>query len=50
MTTVIFTEEERKYIIKEPYNWHVSEDAPKEIADIIEKKLKLLYPERSLNG
>ena len=37
-----FTDEENKYIIKEPFNWHVSEDAPDEIRKSIEKKLNLV--------
>lgn len=39
---IIFTEEEKRYIIKEPFNWHVSDDAPKDIRESIEEKLRLL--------
>ncbi len=39
---IVFTETENQYIVKEPFNWHVSEDVPKELRESIEKKLLLL--------
>ena len=39
---VQFTEEESRYLVKEPFNWHVSEDAPDSVRKSIEKKLELV--------
>ena len=40
--TIFFTEEETKYIVKELFNWHVSEDCPEELKKKINKKLNAL--------
>lgn len=44
--TVVFTEEELEYIVKEPKNWHVAEGCPAEMRERIEKKLRFIYEEK----
>ena len=41
--TIDFTEQERQYIVKEPLNWHVSEDCPESMREDIVRKLNALY-------
>lgn len=38
-----FTEEEMEWIIKEPFNWHIKDGCPNEIAESLERKLRNLY-------
>lgn len=40
--TIIFTEEEEKYIVKEPFNWHIAKDCPEQIKESLAKKLSML--------
>lgn len=40
--TINFTEEEKEYIDKQPFNWKVAEDCPKEIRKGLEEKLSIL--------
>lgn len=42
MTLILFTEEEKKWIIKEPFNWHVDPKAPEKTKKSLERKLKKL--------
>lgn len=46
MTTVIFTEKEKEYIIKEPFNWHMAEDTPEDVKKTLTRKLELLKPKK----
>lgn len=41
--TIIFTEAEKEWIDREPFDWKVKEGCPEEIRESIEEKLKLLY-------
>lgn len=41
-----FTERESRYLVKEPFNWHVSREAPDDIRKSIEQKLKALDGQR----
>lgn len=43
--TILFTEEERNWINKTPFNWAVKVGAPQNIKKALEKKLALLYKE-----
>ncbi len=40
---IIFTEEEKEWIEKEPFNWHIKDGCPKEIMVQLQKKLDVLY-------
>ena len=40
--TISFTEEEKKYIVKEIFNWHISDNCPHELAVKINKKLQAI--------
>lgn len=40
---IVFTSEEREYIIKDFGNWHISDDCPANLKESIQKKLDLLY-------
>lgn len=40
---IIFTEEEKEWIEKEPFNWHIKKGCPEELKDKISKKLKCIY-------
>ena len=39
---LIFTEEEKEWIVMKPLNWTVKEGCPEEIKKELDKKLKLL--------
>ena len=39
---LIFTDEEKEWIDKKPFNWTIKKECPKEIKEGLEKKLKLL--------
>ena len=43
--TIVFTDEEIKYIIKDVFDWHISKDCPKKLKKDIENKLKMLNEE-----
>ena len=40
--TIVFTEEEREWIDRIPFNWQIKYGCPKEIAVELQKKLDLL--------
>lgn len=40
---VHFTEEEKEWIVEEPFNWHIAEGCPEIIAGDLRRKLDLLY-------
>lgn len=42
-----FTERENRYLVKEPFNWHVSREAPDDIRKSLEQKLKALDGQRA---
>lgn len=42
---IIFTEEEMKWIIKEPFNWHIDENCPEELREQIQRKMNILNKE-----
>lgn len=46
--TIYFTEEEKEYIVKELFNWHISENCPESIRKMLEPKLKLLKSKQSI--
>lgn len=37
-----FTEEEREYIVAEPFNWHIKDDAPEPVRKSLEEKLEAI--------
>lgn len=39
---VIFTDEEKKWIEKEPLNWHIKQGCPEQIKKELQRKLKLV--------
>ena len=41
--TLLFSEEELKWIIKEPFHWRLKEGCPMKYRTGIEQKLSLLY-------
>lgn len=41
-----FTERESRYLVKEPFNWHVSREAHDDMRKSIEQKLKALDSQR----
>lgn len=43
---VNFTERENRYLVKEPFNWHVSNDAPDDVRKSIEQKLNAIDGQR----
>ena len=43
--TIRFTKEELDNIVKEPFNWHISEECPKELRKTIAEKLEQLRQE-----
>lgn len=45
--TLIFTDEEKEWLIKEPFNWHTKDGCPKEIAESIQQKLRLLETQKT---
>ena len=40
--TIRFTDEEREWLVMEPFNWHIREGCPKNIRKGLAKKLELL--------
>lgn len=42
--TLCLTEEEKEWIVTEPFNWHVAEGCPVDLAETIQRKLDLLTP------
>lgn len=43
---VNFNERESRYLVKEPFNWHVSNDAPDDVRESIEQKLNAIDGQR----
>jgi hypothetical protein len=39
---VEFTEQEKKYIVKEPFNWHTKDGAPDDVRDSINQKINAM--------
>lgn len=39
---IIFTDEEKEWIDKKPFNWTIKEGCPEKIKKDLERKLKLL--------
>lgn len=37
-----FTEEERRYLVRDPFDWHPSEDAPARVRRSILRKTRML--------
>lgn len=37
-----FTEEERRYLVQDPFDWHPSEDAPSRVRRSILRKTRVL--------
>lgn len=40
--TIKFSDEEKKWIIKDDFNWKLSKDCPDKLKKLLEKKLSLL--------
>ena len=47
---LIFSEEEKKWIKKEPFNWTVNKNCPKDVRNKIKKKLETLKTEGIFEG
>jgi hypothetical protein len=43
---LIFSEEEKKWIKKEPFNWTTKKNCPKDLRKKIKKKLEILKSEK----
>lgn len=41
--TIIFTDEELKWIVKEPFKWHIKSDCPKGIRNELQNKIDQFY-------
>lgn len=39
--TMIFTDEEKEWLVMEPFNWHVKDGCPEDIEKSIKRKLEL---------
>lgn len=44
--TVIFTEEEKEWIIIEKFNWHIADNCPEDMKKVISEKLRKLNGEK----
>ena len=40
--TIMFTDEEKQYIVKKQFNWHVDKSCPQKIKKTLVPKLKML--------
>lgn len=43
--TIIFTDDEIEWVVKEPFNWHIKNGCPSNLKKSIERKLKRLSNE-----
>lgn len=45
---VIFTDEEKEWLDREPFNWHAAKGAPETIRQSLEEKLKVMNQQATM--